>query len=1003
MAAPTAPSAPSAPPSIGSEPVDLAATTTPHSLARSLLARRSEYVRPASVRVKIGSWNVAACPGTDKDLAAWFVDGGGLEEDMAALNFRVNAAVVNDSGARKDRDPMHLLGGDKIDLYILGLQEVVDVNLAKEYMTRAVYTDNTALEKWKAALEAAMPTGYQLVEARQMFSQLTLIYASPEIAPTIGNISTKDVGTGFGGWFANKGAVTTRFVLGETTRMVFVNCHLASGATAANLDRRCVDAAQILSRTQFDPVVFNGVEDDSGEQIGEEDFGFWFGDLNYRLDGLPGDDIRRLLTLHARGEYGADETVSKPPEGEGVIVMRGSDSDDEESVARTASTTTDSRDPSFDTTLSLPDPDDFPEDPSQDPTSLQATLDSLLPHDQLGRMMKQRKVFHDGWREGPISFLPTYKYDVGTLGLFDSSEKQRAPSWCDRILFRTRRDREEYERKDREEKEAKQKDDEMRSRGIDEDEDVLFTYEPSPAAVEYEAYDAYDENNDAEQADGTTTAKDASPGDDTITLDIYTSHQRVTSSDHKPITAIFTIKYDAVVPELKAAVHSQVARELDRAENEGRPAVTVIAEGGQGYDETAIDLGEIQFLECKSCSITIANTGGVPATFSFVEKPKVGEDDDAPVHAPEWLSTSFSGKDDNSDELLGSSVTLEPGETVFGIVTAHITSTSLLRGLNDGTVAVEDVLVLRVEDGRDHFIPVRGTWLPSSFGRSLDELIRVPDGGIRAFIKEWALTSTGGGSIPYDAEQKFSAPKELFKITTAMENLAERCVADEAMLDGAALPRDPGWPLDRSTWTAPAAVRESLERRLVTALDTDASLSTSLPLETPSAHKLEALSSILLLFLVSLTDGVIPRHLWVKLTTSLPAVLPATRDTKTSILDILSTAPNHNVAFVFLTTALARIASELSPPPSPSSPPPQNRRLPFRRATNPTPAAAEQETRRRRRAREKRFAEIVSPLVCRTADTPPDADNPVIKDKATREKARVVVDVCMRPDDDAWS
>lgn len=1000
----TAPSAPSAPASIASEPVDVSLTNTPYSLSRSLLARRVEYVRPHRVKVKIGSWNVAACPGTDKDLAAWFVDGGGLEEDMAALNFRSNAAVVSEDGTRNSRDAMHLLGGDKIGLYVLGLQEVVDLNMTKEYMSRPFFTDNTALEKWKAALEAAMPAGYQLVESNQMFGQLTLIYASPEIVPTIGNISTKQIGTGIGGWFANKGAVTTRLVLGETTRMVFVNCHLASGATATNLDRRCADAAQILGRTQFDPIVVNGVEDDAGEQIGEEDFGFWFGDLNYRLDGLPGEDIRRLLTLHARGEYGADDGASNPPDGEGVIVMRSSDSDDDETVAGTASTATDSRDQSFDTTLSLPDPDDFPEDPSQDPTSLQATLDSLLPHDQLRRIMQQRKAFHDGWREGPISFLPTYKYDIGTLGLFDSSEKQRAPSWCDRILYRTRRDREEYERKQKEEKEAKDKDDEMKSRGIEEDEDVLFTYEPSPGSVEYEAYD-YDENDDAEPAEGATAPHESPPSDDNITLDIYTSHQRITSSDHKPITAIFTIDYDAVVPELKAIVHAQVARELDRAENEGRPAITVISEGGQGQDESAVDLGEIEFLERKSCSITIANTGGVPAKFSFVEKPKMGEDVDAPVHASEFLSTCFAGRDDNTDELLGPSVTLEPGETVFGIITAHVTSTSLLRSLNDGTATIEDVLVLRVEDGRDHFIPVRGTWLPSSFGRSLDELIRVPDGGIRAFVKEWALTSNGGGSIPYDAEQKFSAPKELFKITTAMENLAERCVADEAMLDGAALPRDPGWPLDRNTWTTPPAVRESLERRLVTALDTDTSLPTALPLETPSAHKLEALSSILMLFLSSVTDGIIPRHLWVKLTTTLPAALPATRETKASILEILSTAPNHNVAFVFLTTALARIASELSPPPSPSSPPPQSRRLSFRRPANPTPAAAEQEARRRRRAREKRFAEILSPLVCRTAETQEFTPDGVaqIKDKATREKARTVVEVCMRPDDDTWS
>jgi len=58
---------------------------------------------------------------------------------------------------------------------------------------------------------------------------------------------------------------------------------------------------------------------------------------------------------------------------------------------------------------------------------------SLLQHDQL-LMVKARHPLLSRYNEPQITFLPTYKYDVGTHG-YDSSRKQRAPAWCDRILF----------------------------------------------------------------------------------------------------------------------------------------------------------------------------------------------------------------------------------------------------------------------------------------------------------------------------------------------------------------------------------------------------------------------------------------------------------------------------------------------------------------------------------------------------------------------------------------
>lgn len=61
-------------------------------------------------------------------------------------------------------------------------------------------------------------------------------------------------------------------------------------------------------------------------------------------------------------------------------------------------------------------------------------LEYLYQFDQLTKEISSGNAFK-GFSEPTISFNPTYKFDKGT-NIYDSSEKQRIPSWTDRIIYR---------------------------------------------------------------------------------------------------------------------------------------------------------------------------------------------------------------------------------------------------------------------------------------------------------------------------------------------------------------------------------------------------------------------------------------------------------------------------------------------------------------------------------------------------------------------------------------
>lgn len=945
LPAPKSSSTPGAYPSsqASEEDVSRSVVSSQLSLSQAVRKRKAEYTTSRRIRVKVGTWNVASLSGTERDVGGWFIHGQGVSESLSGLHmkddddsrsnshrgFPDTESVASQEERRSKKlstipknDHSSIPGGDEIGLYVLGLQEIVDISSVAEALRP--YSDPNPGRKWKQAVAEALPHGYKRVAEQQLIGLFLVIYASPEVAPTISSVSTTSVGTGLGGYMGNKGAVTARIVLGETTRMVFVNCHLTAGVEKGNLERRNWDASQILQRTKFDPVYDgDGVMEEFGECIGDEDFAFWFGDLNYRLESMPGEDVRRLLMLHTRNEYGTQQTSRKKIESELAKPGSSSFSHNQEAANRasedvnssnhaTVGSSSHSSVVSAHTTL----PSQETLDPTSDPASLQTTLSSLLAHDQLYLQMHSRKAFHDGWREGIIDFLPTYKYDVGSVGMFDSSEKQRGPSWCDRILYRTRQDRLRYEQKVRDEEIAKKKDIEMKLQGVVDavaDESVLFDYDPETDGADNEYNEHYEPSPDPELV--TTKAG----FEDRLRLDYYKSHQRVLSSDHKPLDAVFTLDYNVVDPDLKAKIHQEVARELDKAENEGRPVVTIVVDHQKDNDDTpkfeGVDFGHVKYDHVKTRSVTIANTGRVPATVGFLDR-SVASGQPGGV-APPWLKIKFDRPPDKSSKPGAlHEHTLHPGDAVNVEFTVHVNDLDLVRRLSERTETLEDVLVIRIQNGRDYFLPLRGDWLHSAFGRSIEKLVRMPEGGVRRLQHQRPDDSSHG-----DDGVKWSAPREVFRLTETIENLVERALAQWGMTgDAEKAPwvKDVGWPF--RGWTSDEKQRTLLREAVREGLDSDQAFSETFPPEIDSLQRLESVAETLVQFLKSLEDGIVTERLWLEMEKDMldrekeRKNIISDEDERMQTLATLSTAPAHNASFTLIILMLARVANEVTPP-----------------------------------------------------------------------------------------
>jgi hypothetical protein len=295
--------------------------------------------------------------------------------------------------------------------------------------------------------------------------------------------------------------------------------------------------------------------------------------------------------------------------------------------------------------------------------------------------------------------------------------------------------------------------------------------------------------------------------------------------------------------------------------------------------------------------------------------------------------------------------TLQPGETCSVDLSVGVTSAIDVQTFNDEK-SLDDILVLRVENGRDHFIPVKATWLTSTLGQSIDKLIRIPEGGIRkwrqnrleakSLSEKETVHAPPRKSVDSNGEEpvRCSAPRELFRLTEVIDDLSSRVIAEWEMTNpsrasfsssrdsadgrGSAEVRlspwheSLAWPFDEHAWTERHTTQwGDILGDICNATDEDRPLESALPADLPKLQKLYALASFLLFFLRSMPGNVIPADLWTPIEAYLVEVEKGSKkhssfeDQRTALQEIMAQRSANSITFVLITSMLERILVDI--------------------------------------------------------------------------------------------
>ena len=579
------------------------------------------------------------------------------------------------------------------DILAFGFQEIVDLN------TMNVVLDGNKTVKqyeyWRAMIEDTLSRKiarrYTLATGEKMVGVALFVFVASDLMEEVSDIRTCIAPIGILGVMGNKGACSARMCIFDTS-VCFVSSHLSSGQS--HVDHRNNDFFEINRKTVFPPSAVKDESDDENEDdshhyhdgrdqgvdSGNSSGGnrkrtksmtrgqkmwrrcamsqylaldieshhaiFWMGDLNYRIANVDADDVEELALKGIFDRLKQNDQLA-------IELAKYRISNVIDNTGTSAPIVVEGQ--------VVHETNDRSSVNSSSSTGISRSSSSS------SSSSKHKVRVFEGYIEAPIHFKPTYKYEPGGEHYQRKGEQNkisRNPSWCDRILWKST------------ETLSITGSAGIKQRNID-DNQLLGSSSNSSTS---------------NSADNNMITTHETNNEDLVVEDVRIrctqySDAPILFSDHRPVMATFSLRTDQIDLVKELQYFRDILYEISRWENDQIPKVQILRNHHISFDNARANRAS------RTC-IKLKNIGNTVATWRFVSlQPIPSKPRYKPVF-PEWVSC-----EPEMDLLM-------PEEAQEIQVTVTVSKEEASKALRHAERYLDTVLVLRVDSGRDFFIPI---------------------------------------------------------------------------------------------------------------------------------------------------------------------------------------------------------------------------------------------------------------------------------------------------------